>query len=173
MQCPLKCSDKDFKRLELHLGMVHGKEVIDAFTNTEPSRTETVSDSKPDVNPVTPAVVNPGHLPNNPVLDLKVFYREQNEILMLQLQQKELFKALRGETQQQPSGLKDFIELQREISKQESEKIESIKKQLQESDNKDGSFEMQMLMNILGGLQQNAKPKPDTAGDIIDTEQTR
>lgn len=175
MQCPLNCNDKDFKRLELHLGMVHGKEVIEAFTNkvsfsgyeTMPNNVaREIPVSNPICNnPTADVVRNPSTVPSS-MFALKQMYAEMNEMLMLRVQQQELLKALRGDapTQQVATGLDEFLKLQKVFD----DRIDKMKKEIQEQKPADNNFEMQMLMNVLGGLN-NAKPKPDTNDNIVDT----
>jgi len=176
MQCPLKCSDKEFKRLDLHLGMMHGKEVIEAFTH-QPPNPEMVG---PDF--VSPAIVNNpavNTVRNNPsastLSSIKQMYVDLNEMLALRVQQKELMRALQDDGQQKPqqNSIKEYIEMQQAIDKQVDNKVEAIKKQLETSDTKNNDFEMQMLLSLLQGVQpKNAKPATSNGNDFVDTTTT-
>lgn len=175
--CPL--CQKEFKRLDLHIGTAHTKEVLQHFGGMQTNETTTqgnadTHNTRPNANPVLS--VNDSNKSVPVVVDnfsaIKQMYKEMNEMLMLQVMNKELQQTLRGENtkKNEPFGINDFLKLQQQISEQEKNKFEEWKK-LTALNGEDDDDAIKTFLTAIAGGMQNAQHQPvDTTNQQNGTE---
>jgi len=184
--CPI-CG-KSFARLDMHIGNAHGDYLLAKAGYTDEQPKEETKNDKLENTPKEfvdgsrtrlsyqeqprSYITDNKRVERSPLSKIKTMLEEQNEILTLQVVQKNLVKQLKDETPQQ-NQLIEMFKLQKEISDKEYDKQEKLKKEIIESitqDDKD-DFSTKMLMSLLAGVQTKNVEQSNTGneGKISDT----
>jgi len=170
--CPI-CNN-NFKRLDMHLGNAHGKELLDK-AGYKPNDEVKNYEQKPKISELerqtqTTENITGIHRPANrtPLTQIKEMMIEQNELLMLQVQQKALMQQLNQQTEKPTDHTLEMFKIQREMIRDEQDRQEKQKKELLETLKTEGAspFESIFTSMLLGGINngnnKNDKPISDT-----------
>ena len=160
--CPV-CKEY-FKRLDVHIGSKHANELLKTagyeVEQNEEAKTEENVVREEQTTTATPPVRRT-ITPRTPLTQIKEMMIEQNELLMLQVQQKALMQQLNNTQEKPVDNTLEMFKIQREMLKDEQERQEKQRRELLASMQQEGASPLEqlfasMLVGGMSNVQSNA-----------------
>lgn len=174
--CPI-CHG-EYKRLDVHIGSKHAVDLM-RTAGYEVQANETKKDKEERANVARKEQTteednrllsrnytggNIDSRSRTPLTQIKEMMIEQNELLMLQVQQKALMQQLNQQTEKPTDHTLEMFKVQREMIRDEQERQERQRKELLATMQQDGSSPLESLFAsmLMGGMTNATNPTNNT-----------